>query len=238
MSIFEITFNLITYFEIKSMQRIISILFFLVANGLVIGQELPPIQNYGIADYEAGNQNWSITQTADQYIYFGNNNGLLEFNGASWKLYPSNNGTIIRAVHAVDEIIYTGCYMEFGFWKRNEFGNLDYTSLLDKLDQDLIEDEHFWNITSIDEWVLFQSLNRIYLYNRLDDSVKIIDFDSSRAKIFNLGTKIFIQKESEGVFSIQNGKAILVSDHQVFKDNFIVGIYNHSKQLLVITEKS
>ena len=102
------------------MRKITSILFFLISIFVARAQELPPIQNYEIADYEAGNQNWSITQTSDKHIYFGNNNGLLEFNGEGWKLYPSVNGTIIRAIHAVDEIIYSGCYMEFGFWKRNE----------------------------------------------------------------------------------------------------------------------
>lgn len=218
------------------MQKIISIAFFLISIFVIKAQELPPIQNFGIADYEAGNQNWSITQTADRYIYFGNNNGLLEFNGAGWKLYPSINGTIIRAVHAKDEIIYTGCYMEFGFWKRNQFGVLEYNSLLDKLTEPLIEDEHFWNITSRDEWVLFQSLNRIYIFNTVDESFEIIDFKASRAKIFNLGTGIYIQKDTGGLYSIQNGKAILVADHQVFRDNYVIGIYNHLKKLLIITE--
>jgi AraC family chitin signaling transcriptional activator len=87
--------------------------FLLLPLGLT-SQELPPIQNYGIVDYEAGNQNWSISQSADKHVFFGNNEGLLEFDGARWKLYPSPNGTIIRAVHVVNELVYTGCYMEFG----------------------------------------------------------------------------------------------------------------------------
>ena len=52
-------------------------------------QELPPISNYGISDYQAGNQNWSIAQSENNYIYIGNNQGLLEFDGARWTLYPS-----------------------------------------------------------------------------------------------------------------------------------------------------
>lgn len=218
------------------MRKLICILILVVSIFELKAQELPPIQNYGITDYEAGNQNWSISQSGDKHIYFGNNNGLLEFNGATWKLYPSVNGTILRAVHAIDEIIYTGCYMEFGFWKRNEFGVLKYNSLVNKLNQPLIEDEHFWNITSRDEWVLFQSLNRVYIFNTVNETFEIIEFNSTRAKIFNLETGIFIQKDTGGLYSIQNGKAILISDHEVFRDNFIVGIYNHSKKLLIITE--
>jgi len=69
---------------------------FLFITTLVYTQELPPIENYAPKDYGAGNQNWSISQSDDKYIYVANNSGLLEFNGANWKLYPSPNGTILR----------------------------------------------------------------------------------------------------------------------------------------------
>ena len=131
----------------------------------IFSQELPPISNYKISDYKAGNQNWAISQADNNFIYVVNNDGLLEFDGARWTLYPSQNGTIFRAVNVIDDLIYTGCYMEFGYWKRNAFGSLEYTSLLDKLEEPLVEDEHFWNIIGHDKWVLFQSVNRIYLYD-------------------------------------------------------------------------
>ena len=53
------------------MQRIFSILLFLVVSVIVNAQELPPIQNYGIDDYEAGNQNWAISQSKEKFIYVG-----------------------------------------------------------------------------------------------------------------------------------------------------------------------
>ena len=204
--------------------------------GFLKSQELPPIQNFSIADYDAGNQNWSITQTKNKHIFFGNNLGLLEFDGTRWNLHPSPNGTIIRAVHSVNDLIYTGCYMEFGYWVPNEYGRLDYISLLDKLHEPLIDDEHFWNITSRDEWVIFQSLNRVYLYNTKEENFQIIDFDTTRAKIFNLGANIYLQKKTGGLYVIRNGKVVLISDHKVFSESFIVGIYNNSNKLLIITE--
>ena len=216
-------------------RAIVVLLFIFFIQGL-IAQELPPVQNYSIIDYEAGNQNWSITQGEDKHLFFGNNNGLLEFNGALWNLYPSPNGTIIRAIFEKDDLIYSGCYMELGFWKRNEFGSLEYTSLLDKLSKPLIEDEHFWNITSRDEWVLFQSLDRLYIYNTIDESFEIIDFAIPRAKLFNLKDKLYVQKVGEGLYSIQNGAIVLESNNTIFSENFIVGIYKQEGRLLVLTE--
>ncbi|MCA0933863.1 two component regulator three y domain-containing protein [Lutimonas saemankumensis] len=202
----------------------------------LISQELPPVQNYQIIDYEAGRQNWSVTQSTDGKLFFGNNIGLLEFNGGVWQLYPSPNGTIVRAVHEKDGLIYSGCYMEFGYWKRNEFGGLAYHSLTDELSIDLKEDEHFWNITSRDEWILFQSLDRIYLFNSRDQQIKVIELITPRAKIFNLSENIYFQKGSGGLYSIKNGKAVLESDNSLFTTDFIVGLFEHQDGMLILTE--
>ena len=128
-------------------------------------QELPPIQNFPPQLYEAGNQNWMITQAPDASIYIANNSGLLKYNGSRWQLYPSPNNTIIRAVKAIDDKIYTGSFMDFGFWKQNSEGQLSYTSLAESLNIELIEDEQFWNILEYDNWLLFQSLNRLIFVN-------------------------------------------------------------------------
>ncbi|UCE94065.1 MAG: two component regulator three y domain-containing protein, partial [Flavobacteriaceae bacterium] len=215
--------------------RFLVLLMILVSLNLS-AQELPPVQNYQIIDYEAGRQNWSVTQSSDKSLFFGNNIGLLEFNGGVWQLYPSPNGTIVRAVHEKDGLVYSGCYMEFGYWKRNEFGGLAYHSLTEKLSIELKDDEHFWNITSRDEWVLFQSLDRIYLYNSDNEQLKVIDLVTPRAKIFNLSKNIYFQKRSGGLYSIQNGKAVLESDYPLFTKNFIVGLFEHGEGILVLTE--
>ena len=198
---------------------------------------MPPIENYSPEEYIAGSQNWDISQSVDKYIYVGNNSGLLEFNGAIWKLYPSPNGTIIRSVNVVDNLIYTGCYMEFGYWKKDEFGNLNYFSLSKKLEQPLIDDEHFWNILKFNDRILFQSLDRIYVYNTLDGSFNIINSKTTRAALFKIGNNIYFQKINEGVYKIENGKSVLVSNHPILKKNTLAGIFLVDKKILFLTEQ-
>ncbi len=209
---------------------------FLLLTTLVYTQELPPIENYAPKDYGAGNQNWSISQSDDKYIYVANNTGLLEFNGAKWKLYPSPNGTIIRSVKVINDLIYTGCYMEFGFWEKDEFGNLKYNSLKDKLQEPLIEDEHFWNIVEFHDWVLFQSLDRIYVYNTIEGSFNIINSKSTKAEIFTVGNSIYFQIINEGIFKIENGKPILVSNDLIFQKNLLVGAFLIDNNTLLLSE--
>jgi len=200
------------------------------------GQGVPPIENFSPIDYYAGNQNWAISQSGDKVIYIANHNGLLEFNGAFWKLYPSPNGSIMRSVNVINDIIYTGCYMEIGYWVKNELGNLTYTSLLNKLDTALVEDEQFWEIVGFDSWILFQSLDRIYIYNTLDESFTVIDSKSTRAKIFVVNNEVYFQRPDEGVYKIEKGAPKLVINNPAFANSLIVGIFSIDKELLFLTE--
>ncbi|MDH3381864.1 MAG: LuxR family transcriptional regulator, partial [Flavobacteriaceae bacterium] len=127
-------------------------------------QEIAPIEKYSPEIYSGGNQNWSISQATNNFIYVANNEGLLEFNGANWSLYPLPNKSIPRSVNIIDDKIYTGCFMEFGYWERNKKGLLAYTSLSKQIKEKIQQDEQFWKIINFEKWIIFQSLNNIYLY--------------------------------------------------------------------------
>ena len=211
--------------------------FFVLASIFAEAQELPPIENFSPQLYGAENQNWSISQGNDMYIYVANNSGLLEFNGAKWKLYPSPNNTYLRAVNVIGNKIYTGCFREFGFWERNEMGNLEYHSLIQKLNEPLHEDEHIWNIISFDKWILFQSLHRIYIYNTEEHIFNIIKSETHLPKVFKVDDSIYFQKFGQGIFKIENGKPILISSHPILKDNILVNIFSINNKVLFQTQE-
>ena len=56
--------------------------------------------------------------------------------------------------------------MEFGFWQRNANGELFSTSLSKSISHKINDDEQFWGIFSFDDWILFQSLEKIYIYDQ------------------------------------------------------------------------
>ncbi|MBO3097772.1 LuxR family transcriptional regulator [Gelidibacter sp. DF109] len=209
----------------------------LLFSTMLIAQELPPITTYQAQQYGAENQNWSISQSDEHYIYVANNKGLLEFNGAEWQLYPTPNQSIMRSVNVIDDLIFTGCYMNFGYWKRNVFGSLDYTSISDELEIPLIEDEQFWNILSMDHYVLFQSLNRIYIYDLENRSYKIIDTQSTITKIFRVDDTVYYQVFGEGIYKIESGQPVLLIDNAIFLTNIMVNMFNHNGELLIETQE-
>lgn len=222
---------------INFLKKYILSTFFLV-NISGIAQEIPPIVKFSSSVYHAGNQNWMISQDDNHFMYFANNEGLLEFNGSDWNLYASPNETNIRSVKVIGDKIYTGCYMEFGFWKRQTNGVLKYTSISNKIRNKLIEDEHFWNIVSVDHWVLFQSFDRIYVYNSKNGKFNFINNHSYLFKCYNVDNAIYFQAIGQGLYKIINGKEVLVSNDSRIRNNRIVEIFKDNEGILLQTERA
>ena len=203
----------------------------------IFSQEFPPISFFSTDVYQAENQNWSISQSSNKNIYFANNAGLLEFNGARWKLYDSPNETIIRSVKVVGKRIYTGSYMNFGFWEENIFGLLEYKSITEELNIKLIEDEQFWNIIQIEHWTLFQSLNRIYILNNRNNSLQTIQSETTITKMYAVNESVYYQEWGRGIFKIENGKSKLITDDKLIANTIVNNMFYNNDKLLILTDK-
>ena len=93
---------------------------------------IPRIINYNNNQYKGGLQNWDIAQDTQGIMYFGNNEGLLTFNGRYWNIFPLPNATIVRSV-AIDKNnrVYVGGQDELGYFQPDSMGRLQYRSLVD-----------------------------------------------------------------------------------------------------------
>lgn len=199
-------------------------------------QELPPINNFSLIGYNAQNQNWSITQSNDGSIFVANNKGLLIYNGSDWNLINSPNNTIIRSVKAIDDRIYTGSYMEFGYWKKDRFNQMIYISLSNKIRSEILEDEQIWNIIDYEGKVLFQSLNNIYLYDSNTETINTIVSQTDIVKLYKTNQSIFFQEKNKGLFKVENGRESLLSDNDVFIRNRIINVFELKIGLLIHTQ--
>ena len=215
--------------------RIIRYVLTLLSSLAMFAQEYPPVMAYNPDAYGAQNQNWGISQTTDQTMYFANNSGLLEYDGTNWKLHPVPDNSVVRSVKAIGDLIYTGSYMDFGVWKRNKKSILEYTSLVQKFDIELAEDEQFWNIIKLDNWLIFQSLSRIYLVNELTKDTTFIESDHIISNIFEVNGVLFFNKLNKGVYKIIDGNVELVSDDPRVASNSLIGVVKINDRLLIMT---
>lgn len=125
----------------------------------------PIVKQFGKTDYMAANQNWSVTQDRAGIMYFGNNLGLLQFDGSVWELTRMPQNKLVRSVSASDDgRIYVGSFEEFGFFERKPNGVLEYTSLSAQLKDYMMTNDEIWTITQIGSKVIFQSFTSYFIY--------------------------------------------------------------------------
>ncbi len=178
---------------------------------ITTAQELPPITSFPTEAEYAGNQNWMLSQDEDGRMYVANSKGLLEFTGTEWTLYPSPNETTIRAVRAVGDRIYTGCYREFGYWLRAADGQLTYHSLATAVRERMRADEHFWNIIAFEGRIVFQSLDQLFLYNPATEAIDPISPEAGVDKLFRTDAGLYFTDRERHLFQLREGSILPVS---------------------------
>ncbi len=124
---------------------------------------IPDIVNYSKETYNGGTQTRGITEDQNGVMYFANQDGLLSFDGAFWKLYSLPNKTIVRSVAiGKDNRIYAGGQDDFGYFSPDKTGRLAFTSLKPLLTAKNYSFTDIWNIVPVGNDVFFRSNEKIF----------------------------------------------------------------------------
>lgn len=188
--------------------------------------------------YLASNKNWSIGQDTQGVMYFGNDVGLLEFDGIEWSLNQLRNSKIVRSIAVLsNETVFTGSYEEFGRWDRDISGRLVYTSLSESLDKSLFRNNDFWKIWIVGNSVYFQSFNSIFEYNF--DSVKPILYDDNILFLTKVRDELLVQRMSGALYHLKEQKLQKIEGSDIFRDTDVRVIlpYEDDKYLIGTTNK-
>ena len=129
-----------------------------VAHGSTFWQRA--VVNYNRHAYMAANQNWMVEQARNGWMYFANNQGLLEYDGVYWHHHEITNRAKLRSIKVSEKRIYVGGLGQFGYFMPDEKGLLKYTNLSDKLPSS--EKVNIWNIHDMGNRVYFQADGAVY----------------------------------------------------------------------------
>ena len=206
----------------------------------VNSQLLSPIQSFSPDQYNAANQNWDITQSDENDIFFANNDGLLKYNGSRWTTYFSPNGSIVRSIKAVKNRVYAALYEDFGYWEKDISGNHIYVSLVNENELTVDNDEEFWNILYYDDWLIFQSYKRLIMYNDVSREIKTFEPSKNIFNSFIVEKRIYYTLSS-GLYTIENGNEKLISNDTRLKNTtqypHILNIFKKDNSILIVTDK-
>ncbi|MGO4772465.1 triple tyrosine motif-containing protein [Flavobacterium sp. W22_SRS_FK3] len=217
----------------------IAYLFSFGLSGQIKNIGMPNVKNYKRTEYKGGTQNWSIDQDKNGNIYFANNSGLIQFDGSTWRKYSLPNNTPIRSLKIDDSgKIFVGGNSEFGYFKANEKGELQYFSLLKLIKKKDIQNINLiWRIHIYKGEVIFQSFTKALFYK--NDKISILNAPRKFQFSFIVNNRLFFQDKVLGILEFKNQKLYPLKGTTVLNDKEIWAMFPlpNNKILLATLEK-
>lgn len=123
---------------------------------------MPFIRNFQPVEYRAGRQNWSIAQDSRGVMYFGNNDGVLEYDGINWQLIKLPG---VKAI-AIDTVgrLWVGMETDMGYLEPDDSGNLHYYSIKSKIPESHRDHSTVLHICILKNKVIFQTSDELLIY--------------------------------------------------------------------------
>lgn len=175
---------------------------------------LPFIINHQRDVYNASNQNWAVAQSERGFMYFGNNDGILEFDGTSWRTYPVPNASIVRSLYTSGDTIYAGAFEHMGFLAPDTNGTMTWHSLLHLIPHEFRNFDEIWKIFKLGNKVIFQSFNYIFVLK--DNAINVVKDFESLGFLHKVNEELFIVEKEQGLSKFKENQLIQVSDHPLF----------------------
>ncbi len=206
----------------KSFACFILLLFCLFFPLLSSAQELgsPFIRNYTPKMYNAHVQNWDLLQDQRGIMYFGNGDGLMEYDGVSFRVLELPNKQTVRSMAMDDKgIIYIGSVGYFGYLKTDSTGKAVFVNLIEKIDQKDrdFKDVHATTITK--EGVFFRTTKKLFRVGK-NQKITVWNTDKNFGSSFVLQDKFFIRRSGTGLLRVENDSLVPAKSSGVFRKFF------------------
>lgn len=166
--------------------------------------------------------NWQIIQSQDGLIYAGNTDGLLVYDGVTWKHYFS---FAILSIHESDSgQIFIGAIGDFGYLESSETGNLFYRSLKDKLPQEFELNSAVWSISENSKGIYFYSKQGVFRWD--GESVKVWPSTEYHNKIITDQQDAYIINGNSGLVRLTEDGEELIAGTEILKSDYLNFLLN------------
>ena len=218
--------------NIQMQKHIIITIILLFSIGLLNSQNfninsgIPFVKNYKTSDYNAHEQNFEITQDKQGVMYFANFESVLIFDGVRWSKVHTKSGMRVLGLDVCSNgIVYVAGLYDFGFITKNEFGEYNFSSLVDSAWTERQVGEVF-NVHAFNNKVYFTTKNKMYIYS--DEKIEIIEFQSELLQSFDVNNQLFLffNRDFQNENLSQNGLTI-------YKNNQFVRISDNSTAQII-----
>lgn len=170
------------------------------------------IRNFPPEEFKAATQNWNVIQDKRGILYFSNIEGLLEYDGVSWRMHK------LPGIHDIllgrDEKIYAALENDFGVFVVDSSGNLVYHSITDRIPGGKRDISTVWQLHSQDDKIIFRTRNEIFILE--NDRIKAIKAETDFSVSASIGDVIYLCQQGKGLYCLKNDSLALFDRNELF----------------------
>lgn len=180
-----------------------------------------------------GAQTWQIALYNDNWVYFANRNGVLQFDGDNWSDFHVTNGLDVRSVYVSRDEgrIYAGGINEYGYFQPDEHGVMKYT----RLNKTFKKSEFLNNI-----WGIFEANHIIYaqgdtrVLRQEGNKVTVVE-THMKLDCTNLINEVLYIGGETGLYMLVGRRIIPANGAEALSGKRIRGIFPYREGMLVVT---
>lgn len=186
----------------------------------------PYIENFSTSDYKHSPWNFGIIEGNNGFIYIGNGEGVLEFDGNNWDFIPTEQKSWIMTFSKTeDEKIFLGGNgnEQLGYLAPNELGTMTFNSLVSFLEPKYKDFGSIVSTVTIGNIIYFSSEK--YLFRWDGEKFKTWETEGEFRKIFNVNNTLYIsdlkfglQKLVDDTLHFIPGSETLISHDKNFSE--------------------
>ncbi len=160
-----------------------------------------PSEHFAPPEYGHYPQNWAVTQDNRGIIYVANYDGILEYDGASWRLIPTPSSKYVRSlVTAHDGTIYAGTSGDVGMLQPDSVGVMRYVSLYDHIPEAHQGFKDVWSTLSTPAGVYFQSNERLFRWD--GSSIAAWESEEGFHTAFEVRDELYVRDFRDGLLKM------------------------------------
>lgn len=192
------------------------------------------VTNFKKELYDGGAKTWQIRPYKNNYFYFANKKGLLEYDGNDWKIFRINNQTDVRSIHISQRqnCIYVGGDREFGYFEQKPNGQFVYTELSKEINKEYALSGVYWGIYEVDNIIYYVSDK--YIVKQIEGELSLIpspfkiDCSALINNVLYLGTY-------DGIKIVVGNTLLPLPEGDILKQKTIRSITPYEDGLLIAT---
>lgn len=162
------------------------------------------VENFSSGVIGNGGQTWNINMYDDNWVYFANKEGVVQYDGNSWRTFSLDNGHDARAlcVSRDEGRVYVAGINEFGYIGPDANGSMHYRCLSDTISKNI---GNMWGIFRSGEDLVIQGDYTVMRY-RLGDG---------RMDILPSGVKLDCSAWADGILYLgtESGLKMLIGNN-------------------------